>query len=103
MRPGRPGRPGHVGLDSPHMARPHMWPGRTCGPDSVDMWPGRSEHVADGRNLGCPGCPGWVLRGKCRVGGFGWLMFDEVSGASMDLYGFERVGGCRWLMHDEML
>ena len=54
------------------------------------------------------GCPGWVLCGKCRVGGFGWLMFEEVFGASMALYGFDflvlRVwGGCRWLMHDEML
>ena len=61
-----------------------------------------------------PGCPGWVLCGKCRspfvrfdgVGGFGWLMF-EVFGAFMALYGFDflvfkGVGECRWLMHDEM-
>ena len=36
-----------------------------------------------------PGCPGWVLCGRCRVGGFGWLMFEEVFGASMALYGFD--------------
>ena len=65
----------------------------------------------------CPGCPGWVLCGKGRspfvrfkgVGGLGWLMFEEMFGASMDLYVSDfslyckGVGRFRWLMFDEML
>ena len=38
-----------------------------------------------------PGCPGWMLCGKCRVGVFGWLRFD-VFGAFMF---FKGVGRCR--------
>ena len=89
-----PRRAGQCGPDSPDMwpGQPDMWP--ICGPDGpdmfwpgpdgLDMWPGRPGHVArtartrgphgpdmwpDGRSPGCPGCPGWVLCGKCRVGG----------------------------------
>ena len=43
------------------------------------------------------GCPGWVSCGKGRSpfvrvkggGGFGWLMFAEMFGASMALYGYD--------------
>ena len=107
MWPARPGRPGHVARTGPdsldmwpgHAARTawacgpgqtgHVWtcgpggpgmrPGRTGGPDSPDRWP-------DGKSPGYPGCPGWVLRGTCRVGGFGRLMFEEVLGASMAVF-----------------
>ena len=61
--------------------------------------PGRSP----GRSPGCPGCPRWVLCGKCRspfvrfngVGGLGWLMF-EVFGAFMVLYGFDFLALKGW-------
>ena len=45
-----------------------------------------------------PGCPGWVLCGKCGGGGggLGWLMFEEVFGASMALYGFDFFASRRW-------
>ena len=70
-----PGRPGHVARTA-----------RTCGPDSPDMWP-------DGRS---PGCPGWVLRGKRRVGGFGWLLKEDVFGASMVFFAFEFLALRGW-------
>ena len=54
---------------------------RTGGPDSPDMWP-------DGT--------GWVLRGRCRVGGFGWLMFEEVFGASMVFFAFDFLALMGW-------
>ena len=54
---------------------------------------------------GCRGCPGWVLYGKCRspfvrfkgVGGFGWLMFEEVFGAFMAMYD-EMLGSLKMLL-----
>ena len=109
-----PARTGHVARTDrtcgPDMrpGRPDMWPrtARTCGPDGpdtwpghvartagatrgpdedgADRWPGQPVHVARRQESG----PGWVLRGKCRVGGFGWLIF-EVLGVFMDLYGFD--------------
>ena len=78
MRPGDPGQPGHV-------ARTAGTRGPD-GPDGKDMWPG-------GRS---PGCPGWVLRGKCRVGGLGWLMFEEMFGASMVFFAFDFLALRGW-------
>ena len=34
-----------------------------------------------------PGCPGWVLCGRCRVGGFGWLMSEKMLGVFLASYG----------------
>ena len=89
---------------------PDMWPGqpgrvaRTRGPDGPDMWPERPGHAARTARTCGPTAGvravraflGWVLRGKCTVGGFGWLMFEEVFGASMALFAFDFLALRGW-------